>query len=160
VAAKGEGVPQDQLERVIKDKGINSFSPKEQQTMALPELDDNQKVYSTWRYESLNVLLWALNKVDELVYPSQICDVPTMVGLFMQVTRQEFEESCTLRSKEEILDELDKIYRMNWACVDARIKGQQVGGNINPSIVYERHYALNWLTNYMNQVWDDVSTDT
>ena len=61
---------------------------------------------------------------------------------------------------EEILDELDKTFRMNWACVDARIKGEQVTGNINPSIIYERHYALNWLTNYQNQEWDEVQTNT
>ncbi|MGO7286211.1 DUF4272 domain-containing protein, partial [Rhizobium ruizarguesonis] len=24
----------------------------------------------------------------------------------------------------------------------------------------ERHYALNWLTGYMDQDWDDISTDT
>jgi hypothetical protein len=27
-------------------------------------------------------------------------------------------------------------------------------------VVYERHYALNWLTGYMDQDWDDISTDT
>jgi Domain of unknown function (DUF4272) len=27
-------------------------------------------------------------------------------------------------------------------------------------VVYERHYALNWLMNYLGQAWDDVSTDT
>ena len=58
------------------------------------------------------------------------------------------------------LDKLDKIYRMNWACVDARVKGQQVEGNINPNIIFERHYVLNWLTNHQNQDWDDVQTNT
>jgi hypothetical protein len=24
----------------------------------------------------------------------------------------------------------------------------------------ERHYALNWLIGYLEQAWDDVSTDT
>nr|WP_246762835.1 DUF4272 domain-containing protein [Rhizobium sp. NZLR1] len=26
--------------------------------------------------------------------------------------------------------------------------------------VYARHYALNWLIGYMDQDWDDISTDT
>ena len=78
----------------------------------------------------------------------------------IQPTREEFENSVTLKSKQEILDELDKTYRMNWACVDARIKGQAPTGNINPSVIYERHYALNWLTKYHDQNWDNVTTDT
>ncbi len=49
-----------------------------------------------------------------------------------------------------MLDELDKTYRMNWACADARIKGQEVAGNINHSIIYRS------LTNYQNQDWDNV----
>jgi len=43
--------------------------------------------------------------------------------------------------------------------VDARINGRQIT-EIHPGVVYERHYALNWLINYMNQDWDDVSCDT
>ncbi len=61
---------------------------------------------------------------------------------------------------KEISDELDSIYRMNWACVDARINGQQVSGDINSSVIYERHYSLNWLTSHQNEDWDDVQTNT
>ncbi len=49
---------------------------------------------------------------------------------------------------------------MNWACVDARVKGEELTGGINPSIVYERHYALNWLNCHQDADWDHVSTDT
>ena len=105
-------------------------------------------------------MLWALGIIDELKYPSEICDVQTIVGKIFQPSRKEFEDSVELRSEPDILDELDKTYRMNWACVDARVKGREVLGNINPSVIYERHYSLNWLTNYQNQDWDDVQTDT
>jgi len=27
-------------------------------------------------------------------------------------------------------------------------------------VTLERHYALNWLIGYMEQEWDDISTDT
>jgi len=78
----------------------------------------------------------------------------------LKPSREEFTNTAQLKSKAEILDELDKTYRMNWACVDARIKGEAPTGNINPSVLYERHYALNWLTRYLNQNWDNVTTDT
>ena len=139
---------------------MDSFSPKEATIFAAEALSDQERAYATWRYESLYVMLWALGLMDELKYPSEICDVPTIAGKMVQPSRAEFENAVTLRDSKEILDELDKIYRMNWSCVDARIKGQQVSGNLNPSIIYERHYSLNWLTNYQNQAWDDVQTNT
>lgn len=159
-AAKGEGVEQNNLQRLKDDKGINSLSPKEQEIFRSENLGDQDRAYATWRYESLYTMMWAIGMMEELKYPSEICDVKTIVGKLFQPSREDFESSIHLRSKEEILDELDKTYRMNWACVDARIKGQKPSGNINPSVVYERHYALNWLTKYQDQKWDDVSTDT
>jgi len=32
--------------------------------------------------------------------------------------------------------------------------------DLDPDVVSERHYALNWLTNYRYQEWDQVTTDT
>ena len=160
IAAKGEGIPQEQLAKPIEDKSIKSFSPKELSILDSSELNDQDKAYATWRYESLNTLLWALKIMPDLKPPSEICEVQTIVGKILKPSRDEFTQQAELRSVEEILDELDKTFRMNWACVDARIKGEQVTGNINPSIIYERHYAFNWLTNYQNQEWDEVQTNT
>jgi len=159
-AAKGEGVEQEHLVKTVQAKRIESFSPNENHIYQAESLSDEERAYATWRYESLYAMLWALGKMDELKYPSEICDVQEIVGKIFQPAREEFEATVRLRNKSEILDELDKTYRMNWACVDARIKGQQVAGGIDPSVVYERHYSLNWLTQYQNQDWDDVQTDT
>lgn len=160
IAVKGEGIEQEHLVKTVDAKRIDSFTPREKYIFQAQKLNDEERAYATWRYESLYVLLWALGKMENLKYPSDICDVGEIVGKIFQPSREDFENSVQLRSKSEILDELDKIYRMNWACVDARIKGQQVSGNINPSVVYERHYSLNWLTNYLDQSWDDVQTNT
>jgi len=160
IAAKGEGIPQEQLAKPIEDKSIKSFSPKELLILESPELNDQDKAYAAWRYESLYTLLWALKIMPDLKPPIEVCEVQTIVGKILKPNREEFTSQCELRPKEEILDELDKTFRMNWACVDARVKGEQVTGNINPSIIYERHYALNWLTNYQNQNWDEVQTNT
>ena len=159
-AAKASGIPKPNLEKAIQDKRITGLSPRETMIRNLDSLDEGQNVYASWRYESLNTMLWALNLIPDLPYPGIQCDVQGVLGMVMKPTREEFDQQAKLRSKSEILDELDKIYRMNWACVDARIKGMQVEGDIEPGIVYERHYSLNWLTNFMNQEWDDVQTPT
>ncbi len=160
MAVKGEGVVQKQLEKTVKDRNINGFSPKEETIYRSEILTDTQRAYATWRYESLYTVLWALGKMEDLKYPSDICNVQEVVGKVLTPSVEEFAKSAQLKSKSEILDELDKIYRMNWSCVDARIKGEEVAGNINPSVIYERHYALNWLTRYQDQDWDDVKTNT
>ena len=160
MALKGEGLEQEHIKKVVEAKNINSLSARETIVYHHENLSDGDRAYATWRYESLYVLLWALGKMDSLKYPNEICDVPAIVEAIFKPERADFEASIQIRSSKEILDELDKIYRMNWACVDARIKGMQVSGNINSSIVYERHYALNWLILYQNQDWDNVQTNT
>jgi hypothetical protein len=65
-----------------------------------------------------------------------------------------------LRTKKEILDQADLILRLNWACVSARVKNEQAPSGLNSSVVYERHYSLNWLIKFMNQEWDKVTTDS
>ncbi len=160
IAAKGEGVPKEQLDNVIERLHITEFSEKEVALLNATVLSDQEKSNATWRYESLNVMLWALSKTDTLVYPSTICDVEKIVGIMLKDNRETFEQHLKVRSRDEVLDQLDLIYRMNWSCVDARLNGNQPDGELMGSVIYERHYALNWLTHYQDQKWDDISTDT
>jgi hypothetical protein len=160
LAARGEGVPLERLDTFIQDYAIDGLTDEEKKLYSKAEPSDKDKAVMTWRYESLNVLQWALGFVDTLIYPSEICDVPALVGNVIERSRADLEQAAVVRDEEEILDELDKIYRMHWACVEARLQQQPPAGDLNPSIVYERHYALNWLTTYLDRDWDDVSTDT
>ena len=69
-------------------------------------------------------------------------------------------EKSEVKSKEEILDMQDLIMRYDWACVDARINGKEMTV-IDGEIVYEWHYALNWLTNANYTAdWDSIRPDT
>jgi len=63
------------------------------------------------------------------------------------------------RPLSEILDMADLYYRLHWAAIDLRLKGNRSPA-VDEEIVQERHRALNWLIRYMNQEWDDVQTDT
>ncbi len=66
----------------------------------------------------------------------------------------------TQRHGNAALDQADVIYRYHWATTDARIKGQPSPAKLEGGVVQERHYVLNWLIGYMDQDWDDISTDT
>lgn len=73
---------------------------------------------------------------------------------------EQFIAEASLRPLAQVLDEADLIVRYHWAAVDARINRKPCPAGVDPGVVYERHYALNWLIGYGNQAWDDVATDT
>lgn len=77
----------------------------------------------------------------------------------METQPDEFIAQSRLRDIAEVLDELDLIYRYDWAVVDAQCRHQGAPAGLNPGVVYERHYALNWLVGYLDQNWDDITTD-
>ncbi|ARC86505.1 hypothetical protein U732_3302 [Clostridium argentinense CDC 2741] len=139
------------------------------------ELTDNEKeiifgspdiqevINMAWKYEAYWTLIWALGIVDKLEYPSQICDCNFAICAVADYEDfNDFMKTVKLRSIEEILDEADLIYRYNWACVNARIHGENPPAGLNPGVVFERHWGLNWLIGKgtYNDNWDSVSTDT
>ena len=65
-----------------------------------------------------------------------------------------------MRPASEILDALDLHYRLHWATTSARTKGEPAPAGLEPGVVFERHYALNWLTCFQDAEWDDVDTPT
>ena len=112
-----------------------------------------------WRYECCAVLLWAIS-LFELGEPNEICDASKLGALMWNNDFDGLKEKAILRSREEILDMQDLILRYDWACVDARIHGTQIEA-VNSEIVYEWHYALNWLVGAEGVTdWDKVRTTT
>lgn len=125
---------------------------------------DDKKAYESWKCEGIWTLMWALNKVEKLDFPNEFCNLENINSEDYPVGKDKdpfdfINSIVSSRSKSEILDANDLYYRYNWACVDERINGRQIE-EINPGIVYERQYALNWLINYMEQDWDSISCDT
>lgn len=123
-----------------------------------------RKNHETWKCEDIWVLLWVVKKVDKLGWPDELCNLSNIPPVNYPVAQNkdpnQFINSITdVRSKDEILDAADLYYRLDWACVDARINKKEIR-EVHPGVVYERHYALNWLINYMDQDWDNISCDT
>ena len=162
VAVKGEGLEDEIVRSVMTDYGIEPFlSPKELAFIHNPAPTQQDRINFCWRYESLATLLWALGYQAELAYPSSICDVPGSVTIIRESGGYAgFLAGAKMRSASEILDQNDLIYRLHWVVVDARLKRMPMPDGLEPGVIYERHYALNWLITYMDQAWDDVSTDT
>ncbi|SEW53677.1 DUF4272 domain-containing protein [Chitinophaga arvensicola] len=130
----------------------------------LEDPQDEAKTRETWKCEDIWVLLWALNKVPSLGEMDALCNldmVPEEAFPFRGPASDPavfLAGATSLRNASEILDANDLYYRANWACVDARLRSEKEP--VHPGIVYERHYALNWLINYRDQTWDEVTCDT
>lgn len=161
-AAKGEGVGDDIIQILVEQFGAKDFfSPEEQSFIQNPEPSDEDCAKFTWRYEDLWVFLWVLGYLDKLDFPNRICDVAQAVGIVQEAgSFAQLLEKAQLRHTAEILDEADLIYRLNWACVNARLKAELTPAGMDAGVVFERHYAFNWLISYQGLEWDLVRTDT
>jgi hypothetical protein len=161
IGLKSEGLEQKFLDKMDKDYNVSSKLSLDEKLYATSKAPtQQQKVDANWRYESLHVMLWALGFIDSLRYPDQMCDVASDVKIIHDLTEGQFRSKAKLRTKSEILDQADLILRLNWACVSARIANETAPGELDASVVYERHYSLNWLIRHLDQEWDKVTTDT
>lgn len=106
------------------------------------------------------MLAWSLGWLPELPLPSRICDVPALAKAMLERGNHDFVDSAALRPTAEILDALDMHFRFHWATTDARGKKGPPPAGLEPGVVAERHYALNWLVRFEDAAWDDVDTPT
>jgi hypothetical protein len=146
---------------------MTKLTPNEKEFALSENPTTQQMTDANWRAESYHVMLWALGYVDSLKYPNEICKIEDDVKYLFSKTESQFRNKAKLRSKKEILDQADLILRFNWACVNEKFMQKDKARlskedfvMLDKSVVYERHYSLNWLIKYMNQKWDDVKTDT
>lgn len=161
IGLKSEGLEKVNLDMLDSAFNISThFTDAEKQFVFSVKPTQQQITDANWKYESLHVLLWSLGYVDSLSYPVEMCNVETDVSVIFKLGEKKFREEAKLRSSKEILDAVDLILRLDWACVNARVKNESAPSSLNPSIVYERHFALNWLINHQGQDWDFVTTDT
>lgn len=136
------------------------FSPAERRFIESSPLTEFDRVQFSWRYECVWLLLWSLGLVQALGRPDRTVDVAAMATLVRELGPERLRSEARLRSTAQIVDVLDLTYRYHWAVVDARVNNRPAPARLDAGVVQERHYALNWVTRYLDQEWDDVRTDT
>ena len=139
---------------------FDHLSPKEQAFLQMSEADMHTVNQMGWRYESLALLAWALGLLPELAYPEQICDVGGLCATLLQTATPAWLQQARLRPVGEMLDALDLHFRLHWLTREAELGRRELPPKLIPSVVLERHYALNWLVRFENAGWDDVDTPT
>ena len=154
----------DFIRKVMKDFSVDKLedvlTEQEMKYIEDDHSEESDRINFSWHYENLYVLEWILG-LAEWTYPDGICDVGKMIQNLRKFDSiANMCKKTVMRSKEEILDKADLIYRMDWAAVDSRIHGMQGPAGLDHGVVQERHKTLNWMICFANAEWDDVPTPT
>jgi len=161
VAVKGETGDAVLADGLVEQFGAEGyFSPAEQAFIDDRAPSQFDRVQFSWRYEGVEVMLWALGIYDDLPRPDGIMDVPRMAETLRTLGDEGLRERARLRPQAELLDAADLIYRYRWAVRQADLDGAEAPAGLMPGVVWERHHALNWLIGCCGLAWDEVDTST
>lgn len=124
--------------------------------------DEKKSSNMACRVEMAATLLWACGLMDDLPYPDkETAYIEQARKIVACGNFDELLQSVRMRSPEQILEKADLLFRMDWACVDARLKGERPTGNLNPDVVVEQHKGINWLIGASDaENWDTVKPHT
>lgn len=127
------------------------------------KISQNDANQMQWRIEMCVTLFWACGFRKKLEYPSEMADTTKEIDLINGCSDfKELMKHVKMRKLSEILDAADLIFRMDWACVEARIENNPgIMGDLSPDVVVEQHKGLNWLIGaYDAEDWDTVRPNT
>lgn len=137
---------------------FDALTPLEREFMNDPSPLQQDVFLYTWRYEAAALLAWSIGATPDLPFPKTMCDVPALAKRMFAIMKTPLAPKPV--STSAVLDALDLHYRLHWATTEAQIHAKPPPKGVDPGVVEERHYALNWLTRFLESDWDDVETPT
>jgi hypothetical protein len=149
VSARAEGsqqLPTVEILKLIASRGLSKdLSSAEQVFLGTPNPDAKTRQQYLWRYEGAWMLMWAMGYIKNPGDMGKPCDVKTLVQMVVPKSLVQLMEGARLRSLGEILDMMDYAYRLHWAAREHLEKTDKPLEGVKVRVVFERHYALNWL---------------
>ena len=130
------------VKRLDGQYGVNRlFTGKEAEYIVRSQ----ESQHSTYllRFESCAVLLWAL-KLYHLDWPSERANVDDIMRVIRDADTEMLLRIAKPRALGEILNMHDLVSRLHSLCVREGDEALQES-KVDYDVVYERHYALNWL---------------
>ena len=141
------------LKRLEAQYGVSAlFSPREIRYMRQPKL--HSSMFD--RTEALAVLLWAVGLMD-LDWANTPADAAKIGALLKDCDMSMLNRKAHFRPLEVLLDAQDLAFRLHSVSLRTEVDESA----LNEDIVYQRHYALNWLLCVNgSEDWDSVTTKT
>jgi hypothetical protein len=142
---------------LIHERLWDKASKTEKALFHKTRLSEDERAKILWRTESIWMLLWIIQKVDEIDLPVNEADLyqifPLLPSFFESTT--EFRTSATFRDVAEILDQTDLMFRLNWALRQEGASENPSSQLFHPGVAYERYFSLSWVIG-MYAEWDEV----
>ena len=133
------------------------FTPKENAYLRDP--GTGRHAANALRLEAAAALLWALGFI-ELDWPDKSADADAIGEILKFNDINLLCSKAKPRDREELLDMYDLTVRLHALCVRTGIRELKEFG-LDPDIIYERHYALNWLLGIGGFIsWDSIIPTT
>jgi hypothetical protein len=138
----------EQIITFLKQEGLwQKISQTEKALFDKESLSEDEESFIRWRGEAIWLLLWVINKVDDLALPVEMTDprqVFSRLPGFMS-SPGDFIHAATIRPLSEIMDQADLTFRLTWAAMRQDQEHSNYDINLNYGIAHERHYAVNWV---------------
>ena len=160
--AKAEGTAITRINRALErlDAAYDlraALTPKEDAMIHQPTSARAEMLKS--RTEASATVLWALG-LFELGWPSSPCDTEALENLFASSSLHALAREAVPREPDELLYQYELTTRLHSACLNlsaAQLKDLE----LDQDVIYERHYALNWLLGVSGRkAWDDIIPST
>ena len=122
------------------------------------ELSQEEKTLISWRLESIWILLWVINLVEDPGLPVQeiqIDEVLARIPAFME-DPGDFIKYAKTRNVADIIEVRDMVTQLH-SVVSRRADKKSKPGELHPAVLAERNHALEWVT-YKLMEWDAIDT--
>ncbi len=131
-----------------------ALTPTEKRFVANETPTRRELINASWQSEALLLLLWALEKVEDLPPANIQCGTSLFKRLlppYADISVKDFVRLATRRSDEAL---------RNMADVTMNLHAKAPSQDVDVEIVRERHRAINWVVGYEGLPWDEVTADT
>lgn len=130
------------IKSALAPEDTNFLNAMSEQKVSKQGLQD-----ATWAFEECAMLMWTLGIIDKPKSDKE-CNVGQLDEFFFNIkSYDELLSKCMLKTKEEILEQADLLFRYHWACRETRMQGKQLP-QLNEMIVQEQRRALEWVLNW------------
>jgi hypothetical protein len=162
----GVGLGADRVEVLtwLKSERLDeSLTPRERIFLEGAAPSRKQLINAGWQSEALSVLLWAIERLDDLPPANIQCDTAKLKALlppYTDVPIRAFIDSSVRRSDDVLIAKADEILDLHWQARDSALHMRPPRSDIDIEIIQERHHGINWVIGYDGVPWDEVTTDT
>lgn len=146
-------------EWLIDENALRYLSKGEKEMLKRAQFSEAELNELSWKQESLYALCWCGRLVYQMTWPTDEADLSNVFYLIPpEKAISEFLASYSLRSSDEVVQELDIYYCLHVALEHPELwRDEQT--DLRVEVVVERRQALEWVCSE-SIGWDEVPLDT